>query len=67
MTLTPRKPLQLLGVLWQYLLIALDFIMTCEPIDIIYSTLGTGNFEFKCYERSYGILARTFGAVLHSM
>ena len=27
--------------------------MTCEPIDnidIIYFTLGTGNYEFKCYE-----------------
>ena len=34
--------------------------MTCEPIDIIYFTLGTGNFEFKCYEKSYGILGKTF-------
>ena len=42
-------------------------IMTCEPIDIIYLTPGTGNNEFRCYERSYGILVRTFGAVLHHM
>ena len=41
--------------------------MTCEPIDIIYFTLGTGNIEFKYYERSYRILGKTFGAVLHSM
>ena len=25
-------------------------------IDTTYFTLGTGSFEFKCYERSYGIL-----------
>ena len=37
--------------------------MTCEPIDIIYFTLGTGNYEFKCYERSYGILGKPYGAV----
>ena len=41
--------------------------MTCEPIDIIYLTLGTGSYEFKFYERSYGILVKTFGAVLHHM
>ena len=41
--------------------------MTCEPIDIIYFALGTGNYEFKCYERSYKILGKTFGAVLHYM
>ena len=33
-------------------------IMTCEPINIIYFTLGTGNYEFKCYERSYRILGK---------
>ena len=32
--------------------------MTCEPIDIIHFTLGTVNIEFKCYERSYGILGK---------
>ena len=42
-------------------------IMTHEPIDIIYFTLGTGDYEYKCYERSYGILGKTFGAVLHRM
>ena len=42
-------------------------IMTCEPIDIIDFTLGTGNYEFKCYERSYGIFGKTFGGVLHRM
>ena len=42
-------------------------IMTCEPIHIIYFTLGTGNFEFKCYEISYRILGNTFGTVLHLM
>ena len=42
-------------------------IMTSEPIDIIYFTPGTGNFEFKYYKRSYGILRKTFGAVLHHM
>ena len=45
--------------------------MTCEPIDIfalidiIYIALATGNFEFKCKERSYGIPGETFGTVLH--
>ena len=33
-------------------------IMTCEPIDMIYFNFGTGNYEFKCYERSYGILGK---------
>ena len=42
--------------------------MTCESIDIIdiiYFTLGTGTYEFN--ERSYRILGKPFGAVLHHM
>ena len=41
--------------------------MTCEPINDVPFTLGIGNLEFECYERSYGILGETFGAVLHRM
>ena len=44
-----------------YLLIDTDNtreIMTYEPVDIIYFTLRTGNYKFKCYQRSYGILGK---------
>ena len=65
--LTPRKPLQPLGLLWHVLwlmpLMLVNFpreIMTCEPIDIIYFTLGTGNYEFKCYESHMEFWGRPF-------
>ena len=44
--------------------------MACEPIDIIdiiYFILGTGNYEFKCYDRAYRILGKPYVAVLHHM
>ena len=44
--------------------------MTCETIDIIgiiYFTLKTGNSSHLVIDSSYGILGRTFGAVLHRM
>ena len=34
-------------------------------INIIYFTLGTIRFEFKCYVRAYGFLGKTFSVVLH--
>ena len=40
--------------------------MTCEPIDIIYFALGTGNFEFNV-KKGHTEFGGTFGAVLHHL
>ena len=39
--------------------------MTCEPIDIVYFTLGTGNFEILNIRKVIRNSGETFGAVLH--
>ena len=53
LTLTPREATTVCWAIMICPLIDADNtcylhwkIMTCEPIDIIYFTLGTGNFEF---------------------
>ena len=41
--------------------------MTCEPTDIVYFLLGTGNFEFLSTRKVIWNFGETFCAVLHTL
>ena len=67
LTVTPKEATTVTWAIMTILVNCTRQIMTCEHIDIIYFTLGTDNYEFKSYKRSFRIFGKTFGAALNRM